>query len=134
MKSKILYISIILVIVSGFFILMNKSMFNISHKTKATSISLQTELVCMVNDAYMGIKQFPVPVDDKMYYGCCEQCVDKIKNNRMLRFAKDPLTGELVDKSLAFIVMKSEADRSVYYFESRDNYLKFKNASNKSVL
>lgn len=27
-------------------------------------------LVCMVNDAYMGKEQLEVPFDGKMYYGC----------------------------------------------------------------
>lgn len=95
-----------------------------------SSAKLETELVCMVNDAFMGIKQFPVPVGDKMYYGCCEQCVDKIKNNRHFRYAMDPQTGEEVDKASAFIVMKSEKDHSVYYFKSKDNYLKFQSSTN----
>jgi hypothetical protein len=125
MKSRILYISIIIVVVSGFLILMNKSLLNYSFETTDSNISLQTELVCMVNDAYMGIKQFPVSVDNKMYYGCCEQCVDKIKYNENIRYTKDPFTGDKVDKALAFIVMKSEADRSVYYFKSKDNYLQY---------
>jgi len=95
------------------------------------NVRLQTELVCMVNDAYMGIKQFPVPVEGKMYYGCCEQCVDKIKNIRQIRYAKDPLTGEEVDKALAYIVKKSAVDPSVYYFKSKDNYLKFNHIQNR---
>lgn len=28
-------------------------------------------LVCMVNDAYMGKEQIEVPFEGKMYYGCC---------------------------------------------------------------
>jgi YHS domain-containing protein len=125
MKSKTIYIFVILIIVSGFFILMNISLPNNSQEATDSTIRLQTELVCMVNDAYMGIKQFPVPVENKMYYGCCEQCVDKIKDNENIRYTKDPFTGEKVDKALAFIVMKSEADRSVYYFKSKDNYLQY---------
>ena len=31
--------------------------------------------VCMVNDAYMAKDQIPVPVNGKIYYGCCQMCV-----------------------------------------------------------
>lgn len=115
-------------IISGGYILAVNFLIKGSDDPDISKAKLQTELVCMVNDAYMGIKQFPVPVEDKMYYGCCEQCVDKIKNNRAFRYAKDPLTGEEVDKASAFIVKKSESDPSVYYFKSKDNYLKFQSS------
>ena len=88
--------------------------------------SLPYELVCMVNDAYMGRKQFPVPVGDKIYYGCCEMCVDKLKNSDQYRYGVDPLTKEKVDKTEAFIVMKSQETGEVYYFKSKENYLKYK--------
>lgn len=127
-KSLILFI-VAVIIISGSYILIGNILLKMSDGPDVSNVKLQTELVCMVNDTYMGIKQFPVPMGDKMYYGCCEQCVDKIKNNRQFRYAKDPLTGEEVDKASAFIVMKSEIDHSVYYFKSNDSYLKFHNAS-----
>ena len=34
--------------------------------------------VCMVNDAYIGKKQFEVKFDGKTYYGCCEMCKERI--------------------------------------------------------
>ncbi len=36
---------------------------------------LPKDLVCMVNDAYMGKKQLPIKFEGRMYYGCCEMCV-----------------------------------------------------------
>jgi YHS domain-containing protein len=125
MKKSISIFIVAVIIISGGYILAVNFLIKGSDDPIVSEAKLQTELVCMVNDAYMGIKQFPVPVEDKMYYGCCEQCVDKIKNVRQFRYAKDPLTGEEVDKASAFIVMKSEIDHSVYYFKSQDNYLKF---------
>lgn len=141
MKRSIFYVSVVAIFAFGFYMFSESPWFTeskVSESPKASNIvsvsveaneksdaKLKTELVCMVNDAFMGIKQFPVPMGDKMYYGCCEQCVDKIKNNRHFRYAKDPLTGEEVDKALAYIVMKSEEDHSVYYFKSKDNFLKY---------
>lgn len=130
MKKSIFLIAVAMIIIfAGGYILAVNYLLKGSEEPEESSAKLNTELVCMVNDAYMGIKQFPVPVEDKMYYGCCEQCVDKIKNNRAFRYANDPLTGEEVDKALAFIVMKSEIDHSVYYFKSSDNYRKFQTVS-----
>ncbi|WP_445735926.1 hypothetical protein [Mariniflexile sp.] len=83
------------------------------------------EMVCMVNDAYMGKPQIPVPVNGKTYYGCCQMCVGTLNNNQTARTAKDPFSGKSVDKTEAYIVLvKKEGD--VAYFESKENYLKYK--------
>ena len=86
---------------------------------------IQTEMVCMVNDAYMGKEQIPVPVEDQIYYGCCEMCVGKLQNLRETRFAIDPFDGSEVDKAKAFIVLKSKGSDAVWYFDSENNYRKF---------
>ena len=86
---------------------------------------IQTEMVCMVNDAYMGKEQIPVPVEDQIYYGCCQMCVTKLQNQREVRFAIDPFSGKEVDKAKAFIVLKSNGTDAVWYFKSGDNYKKF---------
>lgn len=86
---------------------------------------LKSSFVCYVNNNYMGIEQIPVEVDGKIYYGCCEGCVDKLKNQRETRYALDPLTGKEVDKATAYIVLKPNAGAAVLYFESEENYLKY---------
>jgi len=91
--------------------------------------SIPAELVCMVNDAFMGRKQFPVPVGDKIYYGCCENCVSKLQDSEQYRYGVDPLTNEKVDKVEAYIVLASEETGAVYYFASEENYKKFKSKS-----
>ena len=92
-----------------------------------TKEGLPKDLVCMVNNAYMGgKKQFPVPFEEKMYYGCCEMCVKTIKNQRDVRYATDPLTGKEVDKSKAFIALKpGGSNGDVLYFASEENYQQF---------
>ncbi|KFF24474.1 hypothetical protein [Chryseobacterium vrystaatense] len=82
------------------------------------------ETVCMVNNAYMGKKQMEVPYDGKIYYGCCEMCVEKIPNDQSVREAVDPLSGKKVDKANAYIVMISD-EGEVAYFENEENYKKF---------
>lgn len=94
-------------------------------KTKKEA-KLKTSLVCFVNNKFMGIDQIPVEFEGKTYYGCCEDCVVKIKNLREVRYAIDPLTGTEVDKALAYIVLSPQGNNDVLYFESENNYLKFK--------
>jgi len=93
--------------------------------TKAKDAKLKSSLVCFVNNKYMGIDQIPVDFEGKTYYGCCEDCVGKLKNIRETRYAKDPLTGAEVDKALAYIVIAPQGNNDVLYFESEENYKKY---------
>ena len=82
------------------------------------------DLVCMVNDAYMGKKQMEVPMDGKKYYGCCEMCKERIPKDEKVRYGIDPLTTKKVDKAKAYIVLIGD-NGEVAYFENKDNYKKF---------
>ena len=97
--------------------------YNVWNNTSpSTWVSMDEQLpnnkVCMVNDAYMGVDQIKVPVGDKMYYGCCEMCVNKLNNIESVRYGTDPYTGQAVDKADAFIVLKSKDTGEVFYFQS----------------
>ncbi|CAN5391942.1 hypothetical protein BH23BAC2_BH23BAC2_23480 [soil metagenome] len=83
------------------------------------------DLVCMVNNAFMGKAQMEVPVDGKMYYGCCEMCVGRLNDDESSRMATDPHSGNPVDKSEAYIVLENENGK-VSYFESRENFESYK--------
>lgn len=83
------------------------------------------ELVCMVNDAYMGKPQIPVPVNGKTYYGCCQMCVNKLNEQENARTAIDPQSGQKVDKVEAYIVLLDKQG-TVGYFESQESYESFK--------
>lgn len=98
----------------------SKSVFQQSEK------SLKKNLVCMVNDTYMKKEQILVEVDNKKYYGCCQMCVETITNKRETRYANDPLTGNEVDKALAFIALNPESTAGkVLYFANVENYQKY---------
>jgi YHS domain-containing protein len=98
-----------------------------NHSSQLPEGELSKDQVCMVNNAYMGKKQIPVSFENKTYYGCCEMCVDKIKTNKAVRYAKDPLTGKEVDKATAFIALNpANHDGTVFYFESEESFRKFK--------
>lgn len=84
---------------------------------------IPNELVCMVNDAFMGVEQIPVEADGKTYYGCCQMCVSKIRENTdNVRYATDPFSNEKVNKAEAFIVFKPGQKKAVFYFASEQNY------------
>jgi YHS domain-containing protein len=80
--------------------------------------------VCMVNDQFMGRAQIPVVVDGRTYYGCCAQCKDKLANQSAARLARDPVTGEFVDKAQAVIVQ--DASGKVLYFASEATLRRFR--------
>ena len=76
------------------------------------------EKVCMVNDRFMGVDQIPIDVNGIMYYGCCENCVEKLqKNLEDVRFGSNPLNDTKVDKASAIIV-QDKSSGSVFYFAS----------------
>lgn len=84
---------------------------------------ISPELVCMVNDAYMGgKKQIPVAYEGKTYYGCCQMCVGRIQNDAQVRYATDPYSGEVIDKSEAFIILQPGIDNQVSYYKSEANF------------
>ncbi|GHA25218.1 hypothetical protein OQ279_09285 [Salinimicrobium sp. MT39] len=76
---------------------------------------IPNNLVCMVNDAYMAKIQIPIGVNGKIYYGCCNMCVDTLNEKETARVAVDPVTGEAVDKSEAFIVLLNKKGEVAYY-------------------
>jgi len=90
-----------------------------SHAGQAPGVRpVKSSEVCMVNDQVMGREQIPVKVDGKTYYGCCENCKARLRKDAAARFAKDPLTGNKVDKALAFIVEGPGGE--AMYFESSE--------------
>lgn len=81
-------------------------------------------LVCMVNDAYMGKEQLAVPFDGKTYYGCCQMCKERIPQDESVRYAVEPRTLNKVDKATAYIVLIGDQDE-VAYFENQASYEQF---------
>lgn len=83
-----------------------------------------TSQVCMVNDQFMGRPQIPIAVEGRTYYGCCAMCKDRLGKDPATRFARDPVTGEQVDKSLAVIIQ--DASGKVMYFASEETLQRFR--------
>lgn len=88
--------------------------------TRVTDVSQ----VCMVNDQFMGKPQIPVEVEGRTYYGCCAMCKDKLTQQPAARLARDPVTGEDVDKAKAVILQ--DAAGKVLYFANEDTLRRYR--------
>ncbi|HSK04679.1 MAG TPA: hypothetical protein VK932_25690 [Kofleriaceae bacterium] len=82
-----------------------------------------SSLVCMVNDQYMGRPQIPTVVEGRTYYGCCAMCKEKLEKQPEARIARDPVSGEEVDKSKAVIAQDSTG--KALYFASEDTLRRY---------
>ncbi len=82
------------------------------------------ELVCMVNNDYMGTEQLEVEVNGKIYYGCCEMCQQRLPVDESVRVAIDPISQKEVDKADAVIAVTGERGE-VTYFENKENYQQY---------
>jgi YHS domain-containing protein len=88
--------------------------------------------VCFPNNRYMGAEQLSVEIDGKTYYGCCNGCIERLKNEPEVRYGVDPLTEKKVNKATAYIVIKpGSTGGEVLYFESKVNYQKFMKKNDK---
>ena len=126
LKSSFLKISAligVIAVAAVVLVLQSYSDAGTSAKGQAEVKHVETSQVCMVNDTFMNKTQIPVMVEGKTYYGCCEGCVGRLKGDRAVRFSKDPVTGQEVDKAAAYIA--TQPDGTVLYFESMETAKKY---------
>lgn len=81
---------------------------------------VEPKKVCMVNDTVFERDQIPVQVEGRTYYGCCEMCKGRLGTDAAIRSAKDPVTGQPVDKATA--VIGATPDGKVLYFQSEKTF------------
>jgi YHS domain-containing protein len=87
---------------------------------------VDAEYVCFVTKHRFDKEQLPVAVEGKTYYGCCEMCKAKLKEDAAQRCDVDPVSGAKVDKASA--VIGADSQGKVYFFENDENLKKFKPA------
>jgi YHS domain-containing protein len=90
-------------------------------------VQVEAKYVCMINDQRFSKEQIPVAVGNRTYYGCCQMCKDKLRNDPRSRAAIDPVSKKKVDKATATIGV--DDDGSAYYFENAENLKQFKPGS-----
>ena len=83
---------------------------------------IEAKYVCMMNQNVYEKEQILVEVNDLNYYGCCQGCVNSLKNDPSIRVAIDPVSGNQVDKATAII---GEYQGKAYYFETLENLQKY---------
>jgi len=87
-------------------------------------VRAEAKYVCMINNQRFNKAQIAIDVDGKTYYGCCEMCKDRLRNDPESREAVDPVSGKKVDKATAVIGATEAGD--VFYFESESNMQSFR--------
>jgi YHS domain-containing protein len=102
----------------------NKTETPVSNAPASVWQKVENSKVCMVTDMVFPRAQIPVKVGDKTYYGCCDNCKQRLTEDEKVRSATDPVSGKLVDKAKAVIAANAE-DGSVLYFESDTNLQAF---------
>jgi len=101
-------------------------------QTAAKSDKLErvdSKYVCFVTKHRFDKEQSPVAVEGKTYYGCCDMCKAKLKEDAAQRCDVDPVSGAKVDKATA--VIGADAKGNVYFFENEANLNKFKPTETK---
>ena len=93
-------------------------------------VQVEAKYVCMINNQRFNKEQIPVAVGNRTYYGCCQMCKDKLRNDPRSRAAIDPVSKKKVDKAAAVIGV--DADGSAYYFENAENLKQFNSGSKSS--
>ncbi|MCU4173972.1 hypothetical protein [Carboxylicivirga sp. N1Y90] len=83
-------------------------------------------VVCMISNLVKPIATNPIMVQDDVYWGCCDRCLNRLGQNiGNVRFASDPHTGKKLKKSDAIIHINPTNKRTVLYFESNESYNNF---------
>jgi YHS domain-containing protein len=87
-------------------------------------VQVESKYVCMINNQRFNKEQIPIAVGERTYYGCCQMCKDKLRNDPRSRVAIDPVSKKKVDKATAIIGV--DDDGSAFYFENVENLKHFK--------
>jgi len=101
-----------------------QSMTENNYKAFSKGDIVPSNLVCMVNDEYMGKEQFEVSFEGKTYYGCCQMCKERIPKDQSVRVAIDPLSKKQIDKATALIAVTGDRGE-VSYFENKATYTNY---------
>ena len=101
--------------------------FSVLAQTAAGVDSLKrvdAKYTCFVTKHLFAKVQHPVAIEGKTYYGCCQMCNTKLKNDPALRYDTDPVSGNKVNKADAIIGVDDQG--RIYFFENEQDFKKFR--------
>lgn len=101
---------------------------NVKEKKIVEDRPIDANRVCMYYDVELNkISTFPVNINGKVYYGCCNETQANLYSDSSKRVAIEPITKKSIDKSEALIFMDLDnlKDNKVLYFESKENRSKY---------
>ena len=76
-----------------------------------------------IDPKFKGVIDY-VDVEGRTYYGCCPMCKERLNMEPAVRIARDPVSGEDVDKAKAVIV--KDASGKILYFASEDTLRRYR--------
>lgn len=99
-----------------------------SEKKNIENRQIPYNKVCMYYDVELNmVSTFPVNINGKTYYGCCNETQANLYTDSTKRVAIEPITQKTIDKSeaLIFLDLDKIKDNKVLYFESKENHDKY---------
>ena len=105
-------------------------------ETAKSTIELAEQIkptdICMFYNVILDApSEYPVILEGKTYYGCCDYSSLQLRTDSTTRFSIDPFSGEKVDKVGALIFPDPNIDNGVQYFKTKNNYLQYIKKLNK---
>lgn len=88
-------------------------------------VRVEAKYVCMgmAEGRLFNREMIPVKIGDRTYYGCCDVCEQRLKEDPKIRMAFDPVSGNRVDKATA--VLGALPDGTVLYFENENTFARY---------
>ncbi len=93
---------------------------------------VNSDEVNMVTNRYAGKQQSAIVIDGRTYYATGEGYAINLSGNQTVRFSRDPVTNEIIDKAGA--VTYADASGRILYFESETTFESFIEMANSEDL
>jgi len=89
---------------------------------------IHPEWVCMNGNELEPHNTDSYTLNKLPYFVCSHECYNRISNNyQAFGFAKDTISGKVVNKTNAVIGLRSKNEPEVIYFANQANFLKYYN-------
>lgn len=116
----------LLIIAIAYFLFINRSIKYQNASAAYEGLQVPDSVVCMVSNQVKPIALNSIMVQNGVYWGCCDRCLNRLHYNiGNVQYAKDPYNGKTIKKCDAIIHISPFNKRTVLYFESNETYNEF---------